>query len=89
MSRRDDHGNGETCPLFPEHGNMFILAPLAGKPPMQYCSHVIHDGHGGPDSVPRSRKFWPVHGFEESVAAYFARLDKAIREMEVPSADHA
>lgn len=87
MAKRGEVGNGEPCPLFPEHGNMFVLPPQDGQPPKQYCPHVDHDGRGSrsqPDSIPRSRNMWPVHGFRESVEAYTARLDRAIREAGLP-----
>lgn len=80
MAKRGEIGNGEECPLFPEHGVMFVLND-AGKPPVNYCPHVAHDGRR---DLPRSRNTWPVHGFRESVAAYTARLDRAIREDGLP-----
>lgn len=80
MARRGEIGDGETCPLFPEHGNMFVLKS-PGKPDMHYCPHVAHDGRR---DLPRSRNMWPYHGFAESVAAYTARLDRAIREDGLP-----
>lgn len=84
LSKRGDVGNGNTCPLFPEHGNMSVLT-TTGKAPVQWCPHVVHDGSGPRDALgnrpPKSRAFWPYHGFEESVAAYMARLDRAIREI--------
>lgn len=78
MSKHGDIGNGDTCPLFPQHGNMLVLPE--STPPRQYCPDQIHDGKPGTDGVPASRAFWPVYGFEESVLAYTARLDRAIRE---------
>lgn len=87
MAKRGEVGNGETCPLFPEHGNMFVL-PQEDGPPMQYCPHVEHDGRWAstsqPGSTPPSRNVWPVYGFAESVQSYIARLDRAIREAGLP-----
>lgn len=83
MSRKGDLGDGDTCPLFPEHGNMYVLR-TEGKAPLQWCSNVVHDGTGPKDAQglrpPPSRAFWPLHGFEETVAAHMARLNRAIRE---------
>lgn len=80
MVKRGDIGNGDQCPLFPEHGRMHVLQS-ASRPPTNYCSHVIHDGW---HKVPSSRALWPVHGFEDAVSAYNARLDRAIREAGLP-----
>ena len=81
MTRRSA-GNGDVCPLFPEHGQMLVTS---GNPPKQLCPHVAHDGAPrGSDGAPRSRALWPYHGFEESVASYMARLDRAIRQAKLP-----
>jgi len=81
MTRRSA-GNGDVCPLFPEHGQMLVTS---GNPPKQLCPHVEHDGGPrGSDGAPRSRALWPYHGFEESVASYMARLDRAIRQAKLP-----
>jgi hypothetical protein len=78
-------GNGDVCPLFPDHGQMLVLAAKPGAAPRQYCPHHAHDGEGhGEDAIPRSRSMWPLHGFEESVATYMALLDRAIRQAELP-----
>lgn len=82
MSKHSDIGDGDTCPLFPEHGNMQTVR--GSTPPKQYCPHVIHDGKAGRDGVPASRAFWPLYGFDDTVASYLARLDKAIREAGLP-----
>ncbi len=82
MSRRSDIGDGDTCPLFPEHGNMLVIQGT--DPPLQYCPHVIHDGSRGEAGVPASRSRWPLHGFEDSVRTYTARLDQAIRKAKLP-----
>lgn len=77
LKARGDVGDGATCPLFPEHGAMLVMT---GSPAMQWCPHVAHEGMLGANGAPRSRSRWPVYGFEESVAAYLARLDLAIRQ---------
>lgn len=82
MSNRHDTGNGDTCPLFPEHGNMSVLS--GSDPPKQWCAHQMHDGQPGKSGVPRSRAIWPLYGFEESVTAYVARLEFAIRTATLP-----
>lgn len=88
LSKRSDIGNGDVCPLFPEHGNMLVLPTEKGVTPKQYCPHVDHDGRGKsqytPEGMPRSRCFWPLFGFEETVASYMARLDRAIRDADLP-----
>ena len=53
MSRKDDIGDGDSCPLFPTHGRMFVIRD--SEPPKQYCSHVAHDGVKGENAIPRSR----------------------------------
>lgn len=82
MAARHDTGDGDKCPLFPEHGNMHVI-PSAG-PPMQRCIHVAHDGRPEGKGAPPSRASWPLHGFEDSVKTYMARLDRAIRQAELP-----
>jgi hypothetical protein len=42
----------------------------------------MHDGRPN-GKAPASRAIWPYHGFEDSVKAYMARLDKAIREASI------
>jgi hypothetical protein len=71
-------GDGDTCPLWPEHGNMLVLR--SSSPPVQWCPHAEHEGTLGKNGKPRSRSRWPLYGFEESVAAYLARIDSAIRQ---------
>lgn len=80
MVKRGDVGNGDECPLFPEHGRMFVLQG-ANRPPSNYCSHVIHDGWR---DVKRSRAIWPVHGFEDAVDAYRAVAARTNREAGLP-----
>jgi hypothetical protein len=70
-------GNGDTCPLFPEHGPMLVLE---GRVPMQYCPHAQHEGTLGDDGPAASRAMWPLFGLEDTVASYIARLDRQIRE---------
>jgi len=50
VSGKDDRGNGDRCPLDPEHGNMYVLT--SGN---MYCAHVAHIGHG---DVIRTRSIW-------------------------------
>lgn len=83
VSKPHDTGNGDTCPLFPEHGNMSVLR-TSHDAPHQWCAHQVHDGQPGKTGVPRSRALWPLYGFEESVAAYLARLHKAVRTATLP-----
>lgn len=80
--RRDSVGNGDTCPLFPQHGVMLVLG--GSTPVQQVCPHQEHDGGPGKGSAPQSRSVWPLHGFEDTVATYMARLDRAIREAGLP-----
>lgn len=74
-------GNGDTCPINPAHGAMFALPTSTGRAPQQYCPNVDHDGRPRsqftPERIERSRAIWPIHGFDESVAAYFARTRTA------------
>jgi hypothetical protein len=79
---RRDTGNGDECPLFPEHGFMLVIP--GSDPPMQYCPHHGHDGGIGPDAAPPSRNRWPLYGIESSVQTYLARLDRAIELAENP-----
>lgn len=76
------YGDGDTCPLFPKHGNMYVLQ--GSDPPLQWCPHAEHAGTFGADGKPASRNRWPLFGFEESVASYLARLDRAIRQADLP-----
>lgn len=75
--RRGDIGNGDCCPIYPEHGPMFALPVRPGHPQQQYCPHVDHDGRSKsqhtPEALPRSRAIWPMHGFGDTVRAHFAR----------------
>lgn len=83
MARRGyDYGDGDVCPLFPEHGRMYTIK--MSDPPMQWCASQVHDGGVGKSGVPASRSRWPLYGFEDTVATYMARLDKAIREAAEP-----
>jgi len=91
MAKSGIKGNGDTCPLFPEHGAMNALSPIQGRAPMQWCPNAMHDGAGF--SAPgirnkTSRSFWPLHGFEESVEAYLARFGLPdLSELEVSLGD--
>lgn len=83
MSRRDGGiGDGDICPLFPEHGPMFTLK--GSSPPAQWCPDSTHAGRPGKAGPPTSRSQWPLYGFEDSVQTYLARLDRAIRQAELP-----
>lgn len=82
LTRRDSIGDGDTCPLFPQHGPMFVLK--GSSPPEQWCPHSDHDGTPGKSGPPRSRAKWPLYGFEDSVATYVARLDHAIQRAALP-----
>jgi hypothetical protein len=74
-------GDGDNCPLY-DHGPMIVVP--GSHPPKQYCPDQMHDGTTGKDGAPASRQFWPLYGFDDSVKAYLARLDKAIREAGLP-----
>lgn len=50
---KHDYGDGDRCPLAPEHGKMYVLTTR------QYCSHAAHEGRPGRDGSPRTRAFWP------------------------------
>ena len=58
MRGRLDLGDGDTCPLSPHHGQMYLLSGTQ----TQWCAHVAHDGR--PMNHPmgpavRSRAKWP------------------------------
>ena len=81
MTRKiDSVGDGDTCPLYPEHGAMVVLSGL--DPAQQFCPHVMHDGLG--KDLPASRSRWPLYGFEDTVKSYIARLDRAIKASNLP-----
>jgi hypothetical protein len=67
MTKRTDLGDGDPCPLNPEHGHMFWLVGSDN----QWCPHRAHDGLR---KVPPTRAFWPKghRSFDEAVAAYRA-----------------
>jgi hypothetical protein len=72
-------GNGDLCPLWPEHGNMLVIPN--SDPPKQFCPHVQHDGPvGSHGAIAPSRSVWPLYGFADSVTTYLARLDRAVRQ---------
>lgn len=54
-------GDGDICPVNPEHGPMFVLSAKGG-PATQWCPDQSHDG--------TSRALWPLHTFEAAVKAY-------------------
>lgn len=78
MSKHGDRGDGDTCPLFPAHGNMFTLP---SDPPKQYCPHVMHDGLG---DVPRTRAIWPLYGLDDTVQTYLMRLTRRVEQADLP-----
>lgn len=82
MSKHGDAGNGDICPLFPEHGRMTVLDTKGA--PKQWCPHQTHDGGVGKQPAPKSRNLWPLYGFEDTVNTYLARLDHAIARAELP-----
>jgi hypothetical protein len=77
-----DTGDGDRCPLFPQHGHMIVVK--GSSPAVQWCPHVQHDGGPGKNGEPRSRNRWPLYGFEDTVQTYMARLDRAIRQAGLP-----
>lgn len=50
---RYEVGDGDPCPLFPEHGKM-VTIPGTKK---QYCPHVEHVQH---KDRPATRAIWPL-----------------------------
>lgn len=75
-------GDGDRCPIFPEHGIMYVIQ--GSDPPMQWCPHSAHAGRPGKDGPPMTRAKWPLYGIEEAVAAYNARIDYAIKQAGLP-----
>jgi len=61
-------GDGDRCPLDPEHGKMFVIRGTD----RQHCPDQAHDGTPGKDGAPQTRAFWPLHGFNAAVAEYTA-----------------
>jgi hypothetical protein len=55
MRRYVGAGDGDICPLESGHGQMFVIRM---DPPLQFCSHVAHDGWR--DTV-RTRALWPLY----------------------------
>jgi len=70
---RGDYGDGDRCPIDPEHGKMFVLNVS------QYCAHAGHDGTSGNGGKPRTRAFWPKgpDSFAAAVAEYHAAMKGA------------
>ena len=60
-------GDGDPCPLVPEHGRMESLK--GSSPAKQWCPNQEHDGHG---KVPGSRSIWPLYNLPQAVAEYRA-----------------
>lgn len=67
MSTSRDLGNGDRCPVNPEHGNMFVL-----KSGTQFCAHSDHVEHKVKGVVvrPATRSIWPGEGFDAAVRAW-------------------
>lgn len=64
--RVEQTGDGDTCPLDPEHGRMFVLKTGVV---CQYCPNQSHDGVWTPEGKsPKTRKVWPYHHLAEAVA---------------------
>lgn len=62
-------GDGDRCPLVPEHGIMLVLQGTSGK---QHCPHQSHDGtwSASEKKRPPTRSIWPTKFFAEAVAAW-------------------
>lgn len=58
-------GDGDPCPLVPEHGKMESIN--GSTPPKQWCPHQSHDGKG---KEPGTRAMWPQQGLAAAVAEY-------------------
>ena len=59
MASKNDLGDGDQCPLNPEHGNMLTIQGTQ----KQRCNHQSHDGR--PKShpqgaAPATRSMWPL-----------------------------
>lgn len=66
MTRKYQIGDGDPCPIDPEHGAMFFLRGTR----VQYCSHQTHDGTPGRNGRPSTRSLWPQghRSFAEAVS---------------------
>lgn len=59
-ARERGTGNGDVCPIDPEHGHMVVLP---GQEERQFCPHQSHDGRPKthPEGeAPPTRAFWPT-----------------------------
>jgi hypothetical protein len=66
---KGDTGNGDTCPINPEHGHMLVLNSASGR---QYCAHVGHEARperDGHPAVVRTPSLWPsgINSFPAAV----------------------
>lgn len=57
--RGSDLGDGDRCPLDPEHGKMYVVARNR-----QWCPHSDHA------RKKLTRCYWPLYDLKEAVAAY-------------------
>lgn len=68
---RHDFGDGDRCPLVPEHGRMFVITSEGRR--TQRCNHQSHDGrpkmHPEGASDP-TRSLWPYDGLDAAVKEY-------------------
>lgn len=64
MTRRYDTGDGDVCPLNPDHGHMTYLSGTKS----QWCPDQSHDGK--PNGGVQTRSFWSqgYRSFEAEVA---------------------
>ena len=67
LVKRGDTGNGDTCPLVPEHGNMWVLS--GGS--TQWCPNQYHTARGT-----ASRAAWPLNGLEAAVREHWIATEK-------------
>jgi hypothetical protein len=61
MKSPTDLGDGDRCPLNPDHGRMYTLKGTT--PPKQWCASSAHDGRpkSHPDGeAPPTRAYWPL-----------------------------
>ena len=57
-------GDGDRCPLFPEHGRMIVLTSS------QWCPSHEHEPVGGRQMT---RAFWPIVGLEAEAKRWRTR----------------
>jgi len=71
MATRSGTGNGDVCPVTPDHGHMLVMSDHT----RQYCPHHDHEGRADKPDKPglmRTRAFWPtgMDSFPKAVAEY-------------------